>query len=260
MENLTDEEDVEYISNFQNIIPQHITTQKYCSLLKDHKINFHSIPKQFLNEEICYYAILYREAHLHQIPKCYKTKAMYEICVMNFHEFGAIPRKDRTYELCLKAIDYTGANIRNIPKKFLTKEIYELLLENPGRYFHLLPKKYKTDDICEKALDHSCGNILFTPKKYLTENVCIELIKKYVYAFNYFHDDLITHEMCIIALNKPYIRFNIDDIPQRLFSKELCSLILKNLQEDKLTNDPEYVNQRCAISLSGQEINTTYLL
>lgn len=249
MENLIDE-DTESILNFQKIIPQHIITQKYCSLLKDHDISFHKIPKQFLNEEICYYAILYREAHLHQIPKCYKTKAMYEICIMHFHEFGAIPRKDRTYELCLKAVEYIGANIRNIPKKFLTKEIYGILLKNSGMYFHLLPKKYKTDEICEKALNHSCGNILFTPKKYLTENVCLELVKKYDHAFNYFHDDLKTHEMCIIALNKPHVRFNIDDIPRRLFSKELCLLIMQKLKENRITNDPAYINQRCASFLT----------
>lgn len=76
--------------------------------------------------------------------------------------------------------------------------------QSPGTLLRFVPDKEKDSTLCESAFNAACEAIKYFPKQLLTEENVYGKVEKNSQVLKYLPPDLITRELCILAMEQEY--------------------------------------------------------
>ena len=165
------------------------------------------IPKQFLDYDMCKYAVTNIWGSLKDVPEEYKD-----------------------YDLCLCAVKNDPLAVRFVPVEFFTPDI---VLATSKRWdaFQYIPDEKKTEEACLEYAQN--GEIYdgyeitkYIPSNFISKKICDALFQRMIRAIMWFPDEYVTEEMLIrVAKDAPGLLSQ--KFPERLKTEELCRKLIE---------------------------------
>lgn len=185
------------------------------------------IPKKFITEEICNYAVRKYIQNFWYVPKHLRSD---ELCIYAFNTntrlFIELPDFIKTYEMCLKYIKLERSDIDYIPLKFRTEEMYTEAIKSNDKNFLRVSNDEKTYQMCEIVVQKNAYMYKYVPDIHKTYDLSLEAIYKNNNMIQYVPKDFKTYKFYIIILNKHCDIFY--HIPKEHRTFELCMLALEH--------------------------------
>lgn len=178
-----------------------------------------AIPKEYINNEICYEAIK-------KIPTAIKF----------------FPAKLIDYKLCYEAVKYFFSSLKYIPTKLKDYKLCYEAIKNNSEAIMYTPKELIDEKLCNEAVyNNKKERVEFKlsdiPVEFRTLNICSEIIFKQSYPANVknfcFVPKLVQYKFAIKVINEKYdlIKFLIPNL--NISKEELLLEILENYNSNK---------------------------
>jgi hypothetical protein len=210
-------------------IPEYLRTQQIIADIKNKKIKFKDVPKEYINEEIC----LNNIRQYHAFEESFITERVYIEMVVKFRwyyyscigKLSPYHHENISEETCLKIVEKLS-NSYNFPNRITDKDGFFLKAVSVNGLF--LRNVYnKTEEICQAAYNNNYRAIQFIPFKYVTKEMCVEAVSKdgkflklIKYIFNNNVWGLITHDMYLSAVKQNGLVLKF--IPENERTYEIC--------------------------------------
>ena len=166
-----------------------------------------SIPEQFIDYDMCRYAVL-----------------------KDGNNLGDVPDKYKDYDLCLSAVKQTPHAARFIPAQFFTPEVVLATVKNTYCFRHI-PKDKLTEEACleyisKAALTIENRQFVEIPRSVLNQNICNYAFQKNAYNINGIPYDYITEDMLLaVAVKYPY--WLGDNIPPCYRNNDFYNMLIE---------------------------------
>lgn len=160
------------------------------------------IPKQFLDYEMCKYAVTNIWGSLQDVPEEYKD-----------------------YDLCLCAVKNDPRAVQYVPSEFFARD--EMILVAPLEY---IPEEKRTEEACLKHVKQGAtieGNkFKYIPENMVNKKVCEAAVLKSAGTIIAVPDEFITEEMLIKVAEVAPAYLSVK-FPKRLKTEEFCRKLIE---------------------------------
>ena len=160
------------------------------------------IPKQFLDYDMCKYAVNNVWGSLQDVPEEYKD-----------------------YDLCLCAVKNDPRAVQYVPSEFFARD--EMILVAPLEY---IPEEKRTEEACLKHVKQGAtieGNkFKYIPERMVNKKVCEAAVLKSAGTIIAVPDEFITEEMLIKVAEVAPAYLSVK-FPKRLKTEELCRKLIE---------------------------------
>ena len=174
-------------------------------ILQNNVGNLKNLPVEHRDIESCLEAVTQDGLALNHVPYSLRDYEMSKVAIeQNGLAIQFALKNILTPKLCEIAIKQNIHALQFIPNKFKNLELYLIALyQNPIAYIYM-PDKHKTKDIISYVvLNYPMGIQLLSPEER-TDKLWIASIKKWSSPIEFCREDLLTQELCQIAVEKDW--------------------------------------------------------
>jgi hypothetical protein len=208
-------------------VPEHLLTRELCTIAVENSgAAIQYVPAQYCDNAM--YMAAVRGGGLGNVPRELQTKDFCEAaCDLNPKNFPSVPDKYKTLEMCKSyaeidyhaicytpdkfiteafckfAVEHHGCAIKYVPSKFYTNELCDLALKTSGKAFQYFPLVFQTPERYEIAA-HKEPWILVRMRDWQTPELCFSVVSKDGTSIFFIKNELITHELCLVAIRQNY--------------------------------------------------------
>ena len=164
------------------------------------------IPKQFLDYDMCKYAVTNIWGSLQDVPEEYKD-----------------------YELCLCAVKNDPRSVQFVPYEYLMPDVV-LAAAQRWDAFQYVPDEKKTEEACLEYISNGAvvedGKLKYIPERMINKRICEKAFQTDVRTIRGIPEKYVTKEM-LLKVVKEYPGLLWRKIPERLKTDDFCRELIE---------------------------------